>query len=210
MPRQTMTARPNAARMAPTAMKTVPSGRVEWFMKGACCVSGTAGGGYVGMGAAPGRLSEGRSLMAATVLGCPRGGRERGVVRAVVRAVVLRVTRLDDDDTAAEVLLVVAAVVGAVVGCVVACASTSLENRERAAKADRSSERFNESCDDAIVDGDVTAKRGEFAFVGLLICRPPAVRRALQRQRESPRRDCTDTSTAFAGVGGRGVVKRGW
>lgn len=129
------------------------------------------------------------------------------MVRAVVRAVVLRVTRLDDDDTAAEVLLVVAAVVGAVVGCVVACASTSLENRETAAKADRSSERFNERCDGAIVDGDVTAKRVLFAFVGLLICRPPAVRRALQRQGESPRRDCTDR-TPFAGVGGGG--KRRW
>jgi len=46
---------------------------------------------------------------------------------------------------------VVTAVVGEAVDCVVACATTSLENRETARKADRSSERFNESCDDAIV-----------------------------------------------------------
>lgn len=41
------------------------------------------------------------------------------------------------------------------------------------------------------------------AFVGLLICRPPAVRRALQRQGESPRRDCTDTVDAVC-------WRRGW
>jgi hypothetical protein len=99
--------------------------------------------------------------MAATVLGCPRGGRERGVVRAVVLAVVLRVTRLDDDDdTAAEVLLVVAAVVGDAVDCVVACARTSPEKIETATKADRSSERFNESCDGAIVNRSYVSSAG--------------------------------------------------
>ena len=35
--------------MAPTAMKTVPSGRVECRINGARWVGGTAGGGYVGM-----------------------------------------------------------------------------------------------------------------------------------------------------------------
>ena len=45
MPRQARIARPNAPRIAPTQMKTVPSGRVEWFMNGALCVGGTVGGG---------------------------------------------------------------------------------------------------------------------------------------------------------------------
>ncbi len=49
MPRQTRTVAPNVPRIAPTAMKTVPSGRVDCCMKGAFCVGGTAGGGYVGM-----------------------------------------------------------------------------------------------------------------------------------------------------------------
>ena len=49
MPRQRRTATPKAPRIAPTAMKTVPSGRVELFMNGAFSVGGTAGGGYVGM-----------------------------------------------------------------------------------------------------------------------------------------------------------------
>lgn len=45
MPRQARMAMPKAPRMAPTAMKTVPSGAVECCMKGAFLVSGTAGGG---------------------------------------------------------------------------------------------------------------------------------------------------------------------
>lgn len=47
--RQMTTARPKAPRMAPTQMKTVPSGSDEWFMKGAFCVGGTVGAGYVGI-----------------------------------------------------------------------------------------------------------------------------------------------------------------
>lgn len=49
MPRHTRSAAPKAPRMAPTAMKTVPSGSVDRFMKGASWVGGTVGGGYVGM-----------------------------------------------------------------------------------------------------------------------------------------------------------------
>ncbi len=49
MPRQRRMARPKAPRMAPTAMKTVPSGRVEWFMNGALWVGGMVGAGYSGM-----------------------------------------------------------------------------------------------------------------------------------------------------------------
>jgi len=48
MPRQRRIATPKAPRMAPTAMKTVPSGRVEWFMKGALWVGGIVGAGYSG------------------------------------------------------------------------------------------------------------------------------------------------------------------
>lgn len=48
MARQSRIATPKAPRIAPTAMKTVPSGRVEWFMKGALRVGGIVGGGYVG------------------------------------------------------------------------------------------------------------------------------------------------------------------
>jgi hypothetical protein len=49
MARQRRMARAKAPRMAPTAMKTVPSGRVEWFMKGALRVGGMVGGGYAGI-----------------------------------------------------------------------------------------------------------------------------------------------------------------
>lgn len=49
MIRQRRSPRPNAPRIAPTAMKTVPSGAEECFMKGALMVGGTAADGYVGM-----------------------------------------------------------------------------------------------------------------------------------------------------------------
>ena len=45
MARQMRTARKKAPRMAPTAMKTVPSGALDDCIKGASLVSGTAGGG---------------------------------------------------------------------------------------------------------------------------------------------------------------------
>lgn len=61
MTRQRRTPRPNAPRMAPTAMKTVPSGALECFMKGAFLVGGTVGAGYVGMGP-PGPVSVGRPV----------------------------------------------------------------------------------------------------------------------------------------------------
>src|SRR5687767_1782940 len=49
MTRHRRRARPNAPRMAPTAMKTVPSGAEECFIKGALMVGGTAAAGYVGI-----------------------------------------------------------------------------------------------------------------------------------------------------------------
>ena len=60
MPRQTRMATPKAPRMEPTAMKTVPSGRVEWFMKGALCVGGMVGAGYSGTLVSTVLESEGR------------------------------------------------------------------------------------------------------------------------------------------------------
>jgi hypothetical protein len=50
-----------APRMAPTAMKTVPSGALECCMKGAFLVGGTVGGGYVGT-FPPGFVSVGRPV----------------------------------------------------------------------------------------------------------------------------------------------------
>jgi hypothetical protein len=41
-------AAPKRPRIAPTQMKTVPSGRVDCLMKGALAVGGGEGGGYVG------------------------------------------------------------------------------------------------------------------------------------------------------------------
>lgn len=49
MARQRRIARPKAPNMAPTAMKTVPSGALECCMKGASLVGGTVGAGYVGI-----------------------------------------------------------------------------------------------------------------------------------------------------------------
>jgi hypothetical protein len=45
MARQMRMASPKVPRMAPTAMKTVPSGRLDRCMKGAPTVGGTVGGG---------------------------------------------------------------------------------------------------------------------------------------------------------------------
>lgn len=61
MMRQSKTPRRKAPRMAPTAMKTVPSGALECCMKGAFLVGGTVGGGYVGT-FAPGFVSVGRPV----------------------------------------------------------------------------------------------------------------------------------------------------
>lgn len=61
MTRQRRTPRPNAPRMAPTAMKTVPSGALECFMKGAFLVGGTVGAGYVGIGR-PGPVNVGKPV----------------------------------------------------------------------------------------------------------------------------------------------------
>jgi hypothetical protein len=41
--------RPKAPRMAPTAMKTVPSGKLDCCMNGAFFVGGTVGAGYSGI-----------------------------------------------------------------------------------------------------------------------------------------------------------------
>jgi hypothetical protein len=65
MIRQRRTPRPRAPRMAPTAMKTVPSGALECCMKGAFLVGGTLGAGYVGM--APPLVSVGRPVGPASV-----------------------------------------------------------------------------------------------------------------------------------------------
>lgn len=53
MLRQRRSANPSAPRIAPTAMKTVPSGRFDCCMKGALFVGGTLGGGYVGITPGP-------------------------------------------------------------------------------------------------------------------------------------------------------------
>jgi hypothetical protein len=62
MARQSRIATPKAPRIAPTAMKTVPSGRVEWFMKGALRVGGIDGGGYVGISVLTVFVTDGMSV----------------------------------------------------------------------------------------------------------------------------------------------------
>lgn len=49
MPRQRRMASPKAPKMDPTAMKTVPSGRLDCCIKGAFLVGGTVGAGYSGI-----------------------------------------------------------------------------------------------------------------------------------------------------------------
>jgi len=44
-PRQARTQAPRKPRIAPTTMKTVPSGMVDFCIKGASAVGGTLGGG---------------------------------------------------------------------------------------------------------------------------------------------------------------------
>lgn len=66
MPRQARTATPKAPKMAPTAIKTVPSGKVEWFMNGAFAVGGTVGGGNVPISVSSVLLSVGRPGKAGT------------------------------------------------------------------------------------------------------------------------------------------------
>lgn len=56
--RQRRRAKPKAPRMAPTTIKTVPSGRLDCCMNGAFFVGGTLAGGYVGMTPGPVRVGK--------------------------------------------------------------------------------------------------------------------------------------------------------
>lgn len=78
MARQARTAKRKAPMMAPTAMKTVPSGRVEWFMKGALLVGGIPGGGWVGITPRETVGILGRMLSVVEVLRPGSGGRVLG------------------------------------------------------------------------------------------------------------------------------------
>lgn len=157
--------------MAPTAMKTVPSGRVERFMKGASWTGGGDGGGYVGtvlstvfesvgspVGLVPGPrvvvvdFSPGRSVGLVELdsdLSDPIFGSSLDFVSGFS---VVRV------EAAFALVFVLAAVVGFafpvvtwVVGRLLSpCASPTAENVERVMTVVRRSDRFKDMCDGAM------------------------------------------------------------
>jgi hypothetical protein len=164
-----MMATPKAPRMAPTAMKTVPSGKVEWFMNGAFAVGGTVGGGNVPISVLsvllsvgrPGKPPAGRCVFVDCVVGCPIGGRDAGVFvdRVVVRVFVfaeLGGAGGGDGDVRWVPVLVVWVVPPVVV---VPCAKASPERRETARTAERRSERFSEKCVYPIVTVECRLRR---------------------------------------------------
>lgn len=147
MPRQRRMARPNMPRMAPTQMKTVPSGRVERFIKGALFTGGGEGAGYVGtelstvferVGMSPESVG---CLPAEVVLVVLSWGRAE--VDVVFCGDVVVVVWPLAVVPAAFVVVVPARGVVDVVG-LLACASAAAENRDIAAKVERRSDRFRE------------------------------------------------------------------
>jgi hypothetical protein len=166
-------------------MKTVPSGRVEWFMNGACSVGGIAGGGYVGMAPPAVWVSVGRPVRRASedVLSA---GRVRGEVDDDDDEEVVsgggESVELADVAAGVFVCCVVVCCVGLVVDwAVVFCESPGLlallllllpwllfwllfallfwATTPRAKKAESSRARFSESGDDLMVV--VVAPKGD-------------------------------------------------
>jgi len=157
--------------MAPTAMKTVPSGRVEWFMKGAFAVGGTVGGGKLGISVFSVLLREGRPgrgggagpVVVVCDVGTPRGGSDT-VVLAVVCVFVFVELAGGGGAGACDVGRVLVLVVGgagavfvvAGFAAVVVCwAKTPPERREMVKAAERS-ERFRERRANPMVAAAVT------------------------------------------------------
>lgn len=161
--RQMTTPRPKAPRMAPTQIKTVPSGSDEWFMKGAFCVGGTVGAGYSGM---PILVRVGRPVkgavgpVSASVLPIVKGGTlsvpvEVGevsdavgvittldVLLVVVALAELEETDVDDDELDSSSLF--------------CCANTP-----EAKRADRSKKRFSDSGGDSMVAMGMSRRLGD-------------------------------------------------
>jgi hypothetical protein len=147
-------ATPKAPRIAPTAMKTVPSGKVEWFMNGAFAVGGIVGGGNVPISVLtvllsvgrPGTAPAGRCVVVVCDVGCPSGGRDAGFVdRVLVRVFAeLGGGGGGGDGDVRWVAVLVGWEVPPV--AVVPCARASPERRETARTAERRSERFSENC----------------------------------------------------------------
>jgi hypothetical protein len=171
MARQSRIATPKAPRIAPTAMKTVPSGRVEWFMKGALRVGGIVGGGYVGISVLTVLETDGMSVGRAReilVLNC---GSVRGSADDEgddVGADVLSCSVLVEGGSRVEVVsvccggwlgsslvLVAAGGLFSVVG-LLSFSPSSWATTLRAKNAVRSRARFNERGEDPMATGCVS------------------------------------------------------
>lgn len=169
MARHNKMASPNAPRIAPTAMKTVPSGRFDVCIKGAFWVGGTVAAGYVGtavlavlvllkVGMSESidseELVERVGMLSSEVVVVP--SLVEVVAAAVVEDTAVLVSVLVSVAVAVAVavsvsaLWVVVAVVSAAV--VVSVAASTPEDRNVNEKTVvRSSERFRESCDALIL-----------------------------------------------------------
>lgn len=159
MARQSRRARPKAPRMAPTQMKTVPSGTLDVRKYGALSLGGTVGAGYVGteVSAAEVVLKVGMSELAELSLVLRLGIS----LDADVAAAELSPALADVAPSVGMASVVVASVVAAsvvvatsvvaasvaVASSAVVAANTPAVRSEREKTVDRSSERFRESRD---------------------------------------------------------------
>jgi len=168
MPRQARMAMPNAPRIAPTAIKTVPSGRVEWFIKGASAVGGTVGGGKFGISVLSVPVSVGKPLSGGgggPVVPVGRLGsvKDDWLVLDLVLVFVDAVP-CDGVDRCVPVLLVcVFLFVVEVVPPVVVCEfwARTLPLKKTTATTAEKSERFNECLDEPIVASSSLRSRRE-------------------------------------------------
>jgi hypothetical protein len=140
MARQSRRERPKAPRMAPTQMKTVPSGTLDVRMYGALSLGGTVGAGYVGMevSAAEVVLKVGMSELAELSLVLRLGIS----LDADVAAAELSPALADVAPSVGMASLVAASVF--VASSAVVAANTPAVRSDREKTVDRSSERFRE------------------------------------------------------------------
>lgn len=173
MARQSKMAAPNAPRIAPTAMKTVPSGAVDLCIYGASEVGGTVAAGYVGMDVstlvAPLALLSVGMSEAALVLVVRAGIEvvevaESSLLLLLDEVVVSLVEVVESLDVVVSLLLVLvevvlsdvavvsdAVVVSVALVAVVSAAMTPAEKRASARTVDSSSVRCRGERDDLIL-----------------------------------------------------------
>jgi hypothetical protein len=155
----------NRPKMEPTAMKTVPSGSVDRFMKGALPTGGGDGAGYVGTELSTVLESVGRPVsllgvpVAASVVELLSPGRSVGAAAELVLGEFVVCWLGDEVVFPLSVVVAAGPVVTAVVLAfpvvtwvvgLLSCARPTAEKEERARNVESRSDRFNERRDGAM------------------------------------------------------------